>query len=134
MNFDEKDSMLFDDEEKKSTGLTFIIVALLLCIIAGLVVFVIKHSGVSFNFTMPTSTSSCYMFIPTLGDVMVRLVGMVFLVVSLLVACRKMVLDDNDSSIYWYKIIICMMVGFTFMILGSSIIRVFVTLLTDIYH
>lgn len=133
MNFDENDSMLFDDKEKKSTGLPFIIVVLLLCIIVGAVVFVIKHSGVSFNFTMP-STSSCYMFILTLGDVMVRLVGMVFLVVSLLVACRKMVLDDNDSSIYWYKIIICMMVGFTFMILGSSIIRFFVTLLTDIYH
>ena len=126
MNFDEKDSMLFDDEEKNSTGLTFIIVALLLCIIAGLVVFVIKHSGVSFNFTM-LSTSSCYMFIPTLGDAMVRLVGMVFLVVSVRAGCRKMFLCDNNMK--WYK-----MIGSTFLVYGFNIIMFYAKLLADVYH
>lgn len=131
MNFDEKDSMLFDDKEKKSTGLPFIIVALLLCIIAGLVVFVIKHSGVSFNFTMP-STSSCYMFIPILGDPMVRLVGMVFLVVSVRASCRKMFLYDNN--IKWYKIIVGVMIGSTFLVYGFNIIMVYVKLLADVYR
>ena len=80
------------------------------------------------------NTSRVWVFVFTFGDVIVRIMGIFFLAVSLWLACRKMVLDDNDSSIYWYKIIICMMVGFTFMILGSSIIRAFVTLLTDIYR
>lgn len=133
MNFDEKDSMLFDDKEKKSTGLPFIMIAVILCIIVGAVVVALKYNGMDFNFKSVNTSRVC-VFVFTFGDAMVRLVGMVFLVVSLLVACRKMVLDDNDSSIYWYKIIICMMVGFTFIILGSSIIRVFVTLLTDIYR
>lgn len=133
MNFDEKDSMLFDDEEKKSIGLPFIMIAVILCIIVGAVVVALKYNGMDFNFKS-VNTSRVWVFVFTFGDAMVRLVGMVFLVVSLLVACRKMVLDDNDSSIYWYKIIICMMVGFTFIIFGSSIIRVFVTLLTDIYR
>lgn len=133
MKFDEKDSMLFDDKEKKSTGLPFIIVVLILCIIAGLVIFALKRNGIDFNFKS-VNTSRVWMFAFTFGDVIVRIMGVFFLVVSLLVACRKMVLDDNDSSIYWYKIIICMMVGFTFMILGSGIITVFVTLLTDIYR
>lgn len=133
MNFDEKDSMLFDDKEKKSTGLPFIMIAVILCIIVGAVVVALKYNGMDFNFKS-VNTSRVWVFVFTFGDAMVRLVGMVFLVVSLLVACRKMILDDNDSSIYWYKIIICMMVGFTFIILGSSIIRVFVTLLTDIYR
>ena len=125
--------MLFDDKEKKSTGLPFIIVVLILCIIAGLVIFALKRNGIDFNFKS-VNTSRVWMFAFTFGDVIVRIMGVFFLVVSLLVACRKMVLDDNDSSIYWYKIIICMMVGFTFMILGSGIITVFVTLLTDIYR
>lgn len=133
MNFDEKDSMLFDDEEKKSIGLPLIMIAVILCIIVGAVVVALKYNGMDFNFTM-SRTSSCYMFIPTFGDVIVRIMGIFFLAVSLRLAYRKMLLDDNDSSIYWYKIIICMMVGFTFIILGSSIIRVFVTLLTDIYR
>lgn len=133
MNFDEKDSMLFDDKEKKSTGLPFIIVVLLLCIIAGLVVVALKHNGMDFNFKS-VNTSKVWVFAFTFGDFIVRIMGMVFLVVSVRAGCRKMVLDDNDSSIYWYKIIICMMAGLTFMILGSSIITVFVTLLADVYH
>ena len=133
MNFDEKDSMLFDDEEKKSIGLPLIMIAVILCIIAGLVAVALKHNGIDFNFKS-VNTSRVWVFVFTFGDVIVRIMGIFFLAVSLLVACRKMVLDDNDSSIYWYKIIICMMVGFTFMILGSSIITVFVTLLTDIYR
>jgi hypothetical protein len=133
MNFDEKDSMLFDDEEKKSIGLPFIIIAVILCIIVGAVVVAFKYNGMDFNFKSVNTSRVC-VFAFTFGDVIVRIMGIFFLVVSLLVACRKMVLDDNDSSIYWYKIIICMMVGFTFMILGSSIITVFVTLLTDIYR
>ena len=81
MNFDEKDSMLFDDEEEKSIGLPLIMIVVILCIIVGAVVVALKYNGMDFNFTM-SSTSSCYMFIPTLGDAMMRLVGMVFLVVS----------------------------------------------------
>lgn len=131
MNFDEKDSVLFDDKEKKSTGLPFIIVVLLLCIIAGLVVVAFKYNGMDFNFKS-VNTSRVWVFVFTFGDVIVRIMGIFFLAVSLRVACRKVFLDD--SSIYWYKIIICMMVGSTFMILGSSIITVFVTLLTDIYR
>lgn len=99
MNFDEKDSMLFDDKEKKSTGLPFIIVVLLLCIIAGLVVVALKHNGMDFNFKSVIISRVC-VFAFTFGDVIVRIMGIFFLVVSLLVACRKMVLDDNDSSIY----------------------------------
>ena len=125
--------MLFDDKEKKSIGLPFIMIAVILCIIVGAVVVALKYNGMDFNFKSVNTSRVC-VFIPTLGDAMVRLVGMVFLVVSVRAGCRKMVLDDNDSSIYWYKIIICMMVGCTFIILGSSIIRVFVTLLTDIYR
>lgn len=133
MNFDEKDSMLFDDEEKKSIGLPFIMIAVILCIIVGAVVVTLKYNGMDFNFKS-VNTSRVWVFVFTFGDVIVRIMGIFFLVVSLLVACRKMVLDDNDSSIYWYKIIIGMIVGSTFMILGSSIITVFVTLLTDIYR
>lgn len=131
MNFDEKDSMLFDDKEKKSTGLPFIIVVLLLCIIAGLVVVAFKYNGMDFNFKS-VNTSRVWVFVFTFGDVIVRVMGIFFLAVSLRLAYRKMLLDD--SSIYWYKIIICMMIGSTFMIFGSSIITVFVTLLTDIYR
>lgn len=50
MNFDEKDSMLFDDEEKKSIGLPFIIIAVILCIIVGAVVVAFKYNGMDFNF------------------------------------------------------------------------------------
>lgn len=131
MNFDEKDSMLFDDKEKKTTGFPFIVVALLLCIIAGLVIFVLKRNGIDFNFKS-VNTSRVWMFAFTLGTVMVRITGMFFLLISLRAAYRKIILDD--SSIYWYKIIICMMMGSTLMILGSSIIMVFATLLTDIYY
>jgi hypothetical protein len=131
MNFDEKDSMLFDDKEKKSTGLTFIIVALLLCIIAGLVVVAFKYNGMDFNFTM-SSTSSCYMFIPTLGDAMIRLVGMVFLVVSVRAGCRKMFLYDNNMK--WYKIIVGVMIGSTFLVYGFDIIMFYAKLLADVYH
>ena len=126
-----KNSILFDDKEKKSTGLPFIIVVLLLCIIAGLVVVALKHNGMDFNFKS-VNTSRVWMSAFAFGDVMLRIMGIFFLAVSLRVACRKVFLDD--SSIYWYKIIICMMAGFTFMILGSSIITVFVTLLADVYH
>jgi hypothetical protein len=131
MNFDEKDSMLFDDKEKKSTGLPFIIVVLLLCIIAGLVVVAFKYNGMDFNFTM-SSTSSCYMFIPTLGDAMVRLVGMVFLVVSVRAGCRKMFLYDNNMK--WYKIIVGVMIGSTFLVYGFDIIMFYAKLLADVYH
>lgn len=131
MNFDEKDSMLFDDKEKKSTGLPFIIVVLLLCIIAGLVVVAFKYNGMDFNFTM-SSTSSCYMFIPTLGDAMVRLVGMVFLVVSVRAGCRKMFLYDNNMK--WYKIIVGVMIGSTFLVYGFNIIMFYAKLLADVYH
>lgn len=131
MNFDEKDSMLFDDKEKKSTGLPFIIVVLLLCIIAGLVVVAFKYNGMDFNFTM-SSTSSCYMFIPTLGDAMVRLVGMVFLVVLVRAGCRKMFLYDNNMK--WYKIIVGVMIGSTLMIFGSSIIMFYAKLWADVYY
>lgn len=131
MNFDEKDSMLFDDKEKKSTGLPFIIVMLLLCIIAGLVVVAFKYNGMDFNFTM-SSTSSCYMFIPTLGDAMVRLVGMVFLVVSVRAGCRKMFLYDNNMK--WYKIIVGVMIGSTFLVYGFNIIMFYAKLLADVYH
>lgn len=131
MNFDEKDSMLFDDKEKKSTGLPFIIVVLLLCIIAGLVVVALKYNGMDFNFTM-SSTSSCYMFIPTLGDAMVRLVGMIFLVVSLRAGCRKMFLYDNNMK--WYKIIVGVMIGSTFLVYGFNIIMFYAKLLADVYH
>lgn len=131
MNFDEKDSMLFDDKEKKSTGLPFIIVVLLLCIIAGLVVVAFKYNGMDFNFTM-SSTSSCYMFIPTLGDAMVRLVGMVFLVVSVRAGCRKMFLYDNNMK--WYKIIVGVMIGSTFLLYGFDIIMFYAKLLADVYH
>lgn len=131
MNFDEKDSMLFDDKEKKSTGLPFIIVVLLLCIIAGLVVVAFKYNGMDFNFTM-SSTSSYYMFIPTLGDAMVRLVGMVFLVVSVRAGCRKMFLYDNNMK--WYKIIVGVMIGSTFLVYGFDIIMFYAKLLADVYH
>lgn len=131
MNFDEKDSMLFDDKEKKSTGLPFIIVVLLLCIIAGLVVVAFKYNGMDFNFTM-SSTSSCYMFIPTLGDAMMRLVGMVFLVVSVRAGCRKMFLYDNNMK--WYKIIVGVMIGSTFLVYGFNIIMFYAKLLADVYH
>lgn len=131
MNFDEKDSMLFDDKEKKSTGLPLIIVVLLLCIIAGLVVVAFKYNGMDFNFTM-SSTSSCYMFIPTLGDAMVRLVGMVFLVVSVRAGCRKMFLYDNNMK--WYKIIVGVMIGSTFLVYGFDIIMFYAKLLADVYH
>jgi len=131
MDFDEKDSMLFDDKEKKSTGLPFIIVVFILCIIAGAVVVALKYNGMDFNFKS-VNTSRVWVFVFTFGDVMVRIMGIFFLVVSLRAECRKMFLDD--SSIYWYKIIICMMVGSTLMILGSSIITVFVTLLADVYY
>ena len=131
MNFDEKDSMLFDDKEKKSTGLPFIIVVLLLCIIAGLVVVAFKYNGMDFNFTM-SSTSSCYMFIPTLGDAMVRLVGMVFLVVSVRAGCRKMFLYDNNMK--WYKMIVGVMIGSTFLVYGFNIIMFYAKLLADVYH
>ena len=133
MNFDEKDSMLFDDEEKKSIGLPLIMIAVILCIIVGAVVVALKYNGMDFNFKSVNTSRVC-VFVFTFDDVIVRIMGIFFLAVSLWLACRKMVLDDNDSSIYWYKIIICMMVGSTFMILGSSIITVFVTLLTDIYR
>lgn len=131
MNFDEKDSMLFDDKEKKSTGLPFIIVVLLLCIVAGLVVVAFKYNGMDFNFTM-SSTSSCYMFIPTLVDAMVRLVGMVFLVVSVRAGCRKMFLYDNNMK--WYKIIVGVMIGSTFLVYGFNIIMFYAKLLADVYH
>lgn len=131
MNFDEKDSMLFDDEEKKSIGLPFIMIAVILCIIVGAVVVALKYNGMDFNFKS-VNTSRVWVFVFTFGDVIVRIMGIFFLAVSLRLAYRKMLLDD--SSIYWYKIIICMMIGSTFMILGSSIITVFVTLLTDIYR
>ena len=131
MNFDEKDSMLFDDKEKKSTGLPFIIVVLLLCIIAGLVVVAFKYNGMDFNFTM-SSTSSCYMFIHTLGDAMVRLVGMVFIVVSVRAGCRKMFLYDNNMK--WYKIIVGVMIGSTFLVYGFNIIMFYAKLLADVYH
>lgn len=133
MNFDEKDSMLFDDEEKKPIGLPFIMIAVILCIIVGVVIVALKYNGMDFNFKS-VNISRVWVFVFTFGDVIVRIMGIFFLAVSLWLACRKMVLDDNDSSIYWYKIIICMIIGSTFMILGSSIIRVFVTLLTDIYR
>ena len=131
MNFDEKDSMLFDDEEKKSIGLLLIMIAVILCIIVGAVVVAFKYNGMDFNFKS-VNTSRVWVFVFTFGDVIVRVMGIFFLAVSLWLAYRKMLLDD--SSIYWYKIIICMMIGSTFMILGSSIITVFVTLLTDIYR
>ena len=131
MNFDEKDSMLFDDKEKKSTGLPFIIVVLLLCIIAGLVVVAFKYNGMDFNVTM-SSTSRCYMFIPTLGDAMVRLVGMVFIVVSVWAGCRKMFLYDNNMK--WYKIIVGVMIGSTFLVYGFNIIMFYAKLLADVYH
>lgn len=131
MNFDEKDSMLFDDKEKKSTGLPFIIVVLLLCIIAGLVVVALKYNGMDFNFKS-VNTSSCYMFIPTLGDAMVRLVGMVFLVVSVRAGCRKMFLYDNNMK--WYKIIVGVMIGSTFLVYGFNIIMFYAKLLADVYH
>lgn len=132
MNFDEKDSMLFDDEEKKPTGLPFIMVALLLCIIAGLVVFGLKHNGIDFNFKIP-DTSSVHIFAFTFSDAIVRITGTFFLVVSVRVACRKMFLYDND--IYWYKIITCMIVGSTLMILGSGIIIFYAkSLAYVVYH
>lgn len=131
MNFDEKDSMLFDDKEKKSTGLPFIIVVLLLCIIAGLVVVALKYNGMDFNFKS-VNTSSCYMFIPTLGDAMVRLVGMVFLVVSVRAGCRKMFLYDNNMK--WYKIIVGVMIGSTFLVYGFNIIMFYAKLLAYVYH
>lgn len=133
MNFDEKDSMLFDDKEKKSTGLPFIVVALLLCIIAGLVVFALKRNGIDFNFKR-VNMSRVWIFVFTFGDVILRIMGIFFLVVSVRAAYRKMVLDDNDSSIYWYKIIIGMIVGSTLMIFGSGIIMLYVKLLADVYH
>ena len=131
MNFDEKDSMLFDDKEKKSTGLPFIIVVLLLYIIVGLVVVAFKYNGMDFNFTM-SSTSSCYMFIPTLVDAMVRLVGMVVLVVSVRAGCRKMFLYDNNMK--WYRIIVGVMIGSTFLVYGFNIIMFYAKLLADVYH
>lgn len=131
MNFDEKDSMLFDDKEKKSTGLPFIMIAVILCIIVGAVVVAFKYNGMDFNFTM-SSTSSCYMFIPTLGDAMMRLVGMVFLVVSVRAGCRKMFLYDNNMK--WYKIIVGVMIGSTFLVYGFNIIMFYAKLLADVYH
>lgn len=131
MNFDEKDSMLFDDEEKKSIGLPLIMIAVILCIIVGAVVVAFKYNGMDFNFTM-SSTSSCYMFIPTLGDAMVRLVGMVFLVVSVRAGCRKIFLYDNNMK--WYKIIVGVMTGSTFLVYGFNIIMFYAKLLTDIYR
>lgn len=131
MNFDEKDSMLFDDEEKKPTGFPFIVVALLLCIIAGLVVFALKRNGIDFDFKIP-DTSSVHMFAFTFSDVIVRITGMIFLVVSVRAACRKMFLYDN--GIYWYKIIIGMIVGSTLMIFGSGIIMFYAKFLVDVYH
>ena len=132
MDFDEKDSMLFDDEEKKTTGFPFIVVALLLCIIAGLVVFGFKHNGIDFNFKIP-DTSSVHIFAFTFSDVIVRITGTFFLVVSVRVACRKMFLYDD--GIYWYKIITGMIVGSTLMIFGSGIIIFYAkSLAYVIYH
>lgn len=131
MNFDEKDSMLFDDKEKKSTGLPFIIVVLLLCIIVGAVVVALKYNGMDFNFKS-VNTSSCYMFIPILGDAMMRLVGMAFLVVSVRAGCRKMFLYDNNMK--WYKIIVGVMIGSTFLVYGFNIIMFYAKLLADVYH
>lgn len=132
MNFDEKDSMLFDDEEKKTTGFPFIVVALLLCIIAGLVVFVLKHNGIDFNFKIP-DTSSVHILAFTFSDSIVRITGTFFLVVSVRAAYRKMFLYDN--GIYWYKIITGMIVGSILMIFGSGIIIFYAkSLAYVIYH
>ena len=131
MNFDEKDSVLFDDKEKKTTGFPFIVVALLLCIIAGLVVFVLKHNGIDFNFKIP-DTSSVHIFAFTFSNVIVRITGTFFLVVSVRVACRKMFLYDN--GIYWYKIIIGMIVGSILMIFGSGIIIFYAKSLVNFYY
>lgn len=131
MNFDEKDSMLFDDEEKKFIGLPFIMIAVILCIIAGLVVVALKYNGMDFNFKS-VNTSRVWVFAFTFGDVIVRLVGMVFLVVSVRAGCRKMFLYDNNMK--WYKIIVGVMIGSTFLVYGFNIIMFYAKLLAGVYH
>ena len=123
--------MLFDDEEKKFIGLPFIMIAVILCIIAGLVVVALKYNGMDFNFKS-VNTSRVWVFAFTFGDVIVRLVGMVFLVVSVRAGCRKMFLYDNNMK--WYKIIVGVMIGSTFLVYGFNIIMFYAKLLAGVYH
>lgn len=88
MNFDEKDSMLFDDEEKKSIGLPLIMIAVILCIIVGAVVVALKYNGMDFNFKS-VNTSRVWVFVFTFGDVIVRIMGIFFSCSIIMVSMQK---------------------------------------------
>lgn len=127
MQFEEKKDIVIDDG-KNTGGLPFTVLALLLAIMAMICVVVLKHAGVDFNFKI----SNGYTTLLTCLDIVMRITGTFFLVIGVRVAYRKMFLYDNNVK--WYKIIICMIVGSTLMIFGSSIVIFYAKSLVYFYY
>lgn len=128
MNFEEKEDIVNDD--KKNIGrLPFIIFVLLVCIAGSVFLVVIKHSNLSVRLTIPSDFTSLWLQVT---DIIMRVIGVYFVIVSVQGGYRKVLF--NESNIKWYQVIIAMVVGAIFIIFGSSIIMLFTKLMIDFYY
>lgn len=128
MNFEEKEDIVNDDK-KNIGGLPFIIFVLLVCIAGSVFLVVIKHSNLSVRLTIPSNFTSLWL---QFMDIIMRVIGVYFVIVSVQGGYRKVLF--NESNIKWYQVIISIMVGSIFIIFGISVIMLFTKLMIDFYY
>lgn len=128
MNFEEKKDIVSDDK-KNIGGLPFIIFVLLMCIAGSVFLVVIKHSNLSVRLTIPSDFTSLWLQVT---DIIMRVIGVYFVIVSVQGGYRKVFF--NESNIKWYQVIISMVVGAIFIIFGFSVIMFFAKLMIDFYY
>lgn len=128
MNFEEKKDIVSDDK-KNIGGLPFIIFVLLVCIAGSVFLVVIKHSNLSVRLTIPSDFTSLWLQVT---DIIMRVIGVYFVIVSVQGGYRKVFF--NESNIKWYQVIISMVVGAIFIIFGFNVIMFFAKLMIDFYY
>lgn len=128
MIFEEKKDIVNDDNERLG-GLPFIIFVLLVCIAGSVFLVVIKHSDLSLRLTISSDFTSLWLQVT---DIIMRIIGVYFVIVSARGGYRKVLF--NESNIKWYQVIISMTVGSIFIIFGISVIMLFAKLMIDFYY
>lgn len=128
MNFEEKKDVVSDDK-KNIGGLPFIIFVLLVCMAGSVFLIVIKHSNLSIRLTIPSDFTALWLQVT---DIIMRVIGVYFVIVSVQSGYRKVLFNENN--IKWYQVIISMTVGSIFIIFGISVIMLFTKLMIDFYY
>ena len=121
MNFEEKKDIA-NDGKRNIHWFSVIMVALLVYFIFT------KYNNIGFS----SNVSDRYTLLLVVINVVTRLFGIVFLIASLVTVDRDLSLDNGD--IKWYRAVIYFIIGFIFVLFGSSIVISYAKPLIDFYY